>query len=289
LEDILVGEVWLCSGQSNMGLGLSKATGGEDAIANANHPRLRIFRVAQHPNYDPSDERDVKGEWLVCSPDALRNGGSFPEVGKGFSAVGFFFGRQLLETLDCPIGLIGSYVGGSPVEAWMSEEALAAYPDKRSQTARRLWNYQKARDGMEKAMAEHAPKLVAWEAEWAARNEAHRKDLAAWQAATQKAREANRPVPERPKPGPLSRRPLEPNRFPLHATVLFRGMIEPLVPYGIRGAIWYQGEGNCYPGRAKEYATSFLMMIRDWRRVGDRAIFRSCSYSCPTLPKEKSG
>ncbi|NCZ64672.1 MAG: hypothetical protein EBY62_13025, partial [Cellvibrionales bacterium] len=103
LTDILVGEVWLCSGQSNMGLGLSKATGGVEAIANADHPRLRMFRVAQHPNYDPSDERDVTGEWLVCSPDALRNGGSFSEVGKGFSAVGFFFGRQLLETLDCPI------------------------------------------------------------------------------------------------------------------------------------------------------------------------------------------
>ena len=132
LTDILVGEVWLCSGQSNMGHALSKATGGEEAIANADHPRLRMFRVAQRPNYVPSDERDVEGEWVVCSPDALsRNGG-------GFSAVGFFFGRQLLETLDCPIGLIGSYVGGSPAEAWMSEEVLAAYPDKRSQTARRL-------------------------------------------------------------------------------------------------------------------------------------------------------
>ena len=287
LTDILVGEVWLCSGQSNMGLGLSKATGGEEAIATANHPRLRMFRLAQYPNYDPSEERDVKGEWLVCSPDALRNGGSFSEVGKGFSAVGFFFGRQLLETLDCPIGLIGSYVGGSPVEAWMSEEALAAYPDKRSQTARRLWNYQKARDGMEKAMAEHAPKLVAWEAEWAARNEAHRKDLAAWQAASQKAREANKPVPERPKPGPLSRRPLEPNRFPLHATVLFRGMIEPLVPYGMRGAIWYQGEGNCYPGRAAEYATSFPMMIKDWRGRWGQGDFPFLFVQLPNFAKGK--
>jgi sialate O-acetylesterase len=287
LDDILVGEVWLCSGQSNMGLGLSKATGGEEAIANANHPRLRMFRLAQHPNYDPYEERDVKGEWLVCSPEALRNGGRFPEVGKGFSAVGFFFGRQLLESLDCPIGLIGSYVGGSPVEAWMSEEALAAYPDKRSQTASRFRDYQKARDGMEKAMAEHAPKLVVWEGEWAARNEAHRKDLAAWQAATQKAREANKPVPERPQPNPLSRRPLEPNRFPLHATVLFRGMIEPLVPYGIRGAIWYQGEGNCYPERAKEYATSFPMMICDWRARWGQGDFPFLFVQLPNFAKGK--
>ena len=279
LTDILVGEVWLCSGQSNMGHALSRATGGEEAIAAANHPKLRLFRVKQSPAYSPVD--DVEGEWIACSPDALRRNGG------GFSAVGFFFGRQLLETLDCPIGLIGSYVGGSNVEAWMSEEALSAFPDRHSQTVRRLWDYQKARDGMDQAMAEHAPKLAAWEAEWAARNEAHRKDLAAWQAATQKAREANKPVPERPKPGSLSRRPLEPNRYPHHATVLYRGMIEPLIPYGIRGTIWYQGEANCYPKRAEEYATSFPMMITDWRKRWAQGDFPFLFVQLPNFAKAK--
>ena len=279
LTDILVGEVWLCSGQSNMGHALSRATGGEQAIASANHPKLRLFRVKQNPAYSPVD--DVEGEWIVCSPDALRRNGG------GFTAVGFFFGRQLLETLDCPIGLIGSYVGGSNVEAWMSEEALATFPDRHSQTARRLFDYKKARDGMDQAMAEHAPKLAAWEAEWAARNEAHRKDLAAWQAATQKAREANKPVPERPKPGSLSRRPLEPNRYPHHATVLYRGMIEPLIPYGIRGTIWYQGEANCYPKRAEEYATSFPMMITDWRKRWAQGDFPFLFVQLPNFAKAK--
>ena len=279
LADILVGEVWLCSGQSNMGHALSRATGGEEAIAAANHPKLRLFRVKQNPAYSPVD--DVEGEWIVCSPDALRRNGG------GFTAVGFFFGRQLLEKLDCPIGLIGSYVGGSNVEAWMSEEALATFPDRHSQTARRLFDYKKARDDMEQAMAEHAPKLAAWEAEWAARNEAHRKDLAAWQAATQKAREANKPVPERPKPGSLSRRPLEPNRYPHHATVLYRGMIEPLIPYGIRGAIWYQGEANCYPKRAEEYATSFPMMITDWRKRWAQGDFPFLFVQLPNFAKAK--
>ena len=279
LTDILVGEVWLCSGQSNMGHALSRATGGEEAIAAANHPKLRLFRVKQNPAYSPVD--DVEGEWIVCSPDALRRNGG------GFTAVGFFFGRQLLEKLDCPIGLIGSYVGGSNVEAWMSEEALATFPDRHSQTARRLFDYKKARDDMEQAMAEHAPKLAAWEAEWAARNEAHRKDLAAWQAATQKAREANKPVPERPKPGSLSRRPLEPNRYPHHATVLYRGMIEPLIPYGIRGTIWYQGEANCYPKRAEEYATSFPMMITDWRKRWAQGDFPFLFVQLPNFAKAK--
>ena len=260
LKDVLVGEVWLCSGQSNMGLPISKAKGGKEVVADADLPHFRMFRVKQNPMYEPG--ADVDGDWFLCSPKAF-------EDGRDFSAVGFFFGRQLLNSQDCPIGLIGSYVGGSPVEAWMSEEALEAFPEergKRSEARKRLYFFQRARDGMEEAMAEHAPKLAAWEAEWAARNEAHREDLAAWQAATQKAREANKPLPERPKPGALSRRPLEPNRHPQRATVLFRGMIEPLIPYAIRGTIWYQGEANCYPRLAEEYATSFPLMIGDWRK-----------------------
>ena len=279
LADILVGEVWLCSGQSNMGHALSRATGGEEAIAAANHPKLRLFRVKQNPAYSPVD--DVEGEWIVCSPDALRRNGG------GFTAVGFFFGRQLLEKLDCPIGLIGSYVGGSNVEAWMSEEALATFPGRHSQTARRLFDYKKARDGMDQAMAEHTPKLVAWEAELAARNDTHREDLKAWSEAVKKARESNQPLPTRPKPAAVSRRPLEPNRYPHHATVLYRGMIEPLIPYGIRGAIWYQGEANCYPKRAEEYATSFPMMITDWRKRWAQGDFPFLFVQLPNFAKAK--
>ena len=279
LTDILVGEVWLCSGQSNMGHALSRATGGEEAITAANHPKLRLFRVKQNPAYSPVD--DVEGEWIVCSPDALRRNGG------GFTAVGFFFGRQLLEKLDCPIGLIGSYVGGSNVEAWMSEEALAAFPDRRSQAARRLFDYKKARDGMDQAIAEHAPKLVAWEAELAARNNAHRDNLKTWSEAVKKARESNQPLPTRLKPAAVSRRPLEPNRYPHHATVLYRGMIEPLIPYGIRGTIWYQGEANCYPKRAEEYATSFPMMITDWRKRWAQGDFPFLFVQLPNFAKAK--
>jgi sialate O-acetylesterase len=259
LIDILVGEVWLCSGQSNMGLPISKAKGGSDAIANADLPRLRMFRVKQNPRYEPGD--DVEGEWFVCSPSAFGDG-------RDFSAVAFFFGQQLLKTQDCPIGLIGSYVGGSPVEAWMSAEALNAFPAKRgerTETWKRYHAFRQARDGMAKAMADHGPQLAAWEAELAARNQAHREALAGWKEAAATAREASQEPPPRPQPAPVSRRPLEPNRYPHHATVLFRGMIEPLIPYSVRGAMWYQGEANCYPRRAEEYATSFPLMIADWR------------------------
>lgn len=281
LKDVLVGEVWLCSGQSNMGLAISKAKGGKEAVANADLPHFRMFRVKQNPMYEPG--ADVDGDWFPCSPKAF-------EDGRDFSAVGFFFGRQLLKSLDCPIGLIGSYVGGSPVEAWMSEKALTAFPAgiaKRSEAFKRLNAFQQARDAMGEAMVEHAPKLAAWKAELAARNENHRKDLAAWQAAVRKAREAKEPLPERPKPAALSRRPLEPNRYPHHATVLFRGMIEPLIPYAIRGTIWYQGEANCYPRRAEEYATSFPLMIEDWRQRWGRGEFPFLFVQLPNFAKGK--
>ena len=280
-RDVLVGEVWLCSGQSNMGFAISKATGGREAIAKAELPRLRMFRVKQNPRYEPGG--DVAGEWFVCSPDAFANG-------RDFSAVGFFFGQQLLESQDCPIGLIGSYVGGSPVEAWMSEDALAAFPAKRGErtdTRKRLRAFHQARDGMAAAMAEHGPKLAAWEEELAARNQAHRKALAAWKEASAKAREANQAPPPQPKPAPVSRRPLEPDRYPRHATVLFRGMIEPLIPYGLRGAIWYQGEANCYPRRADEYATSFPLMITDWRKRWGQGDFPFLFVQLPNFAKGK--
>ena len=281
LTDILVGEVWLCSGQSNMGWSISKAKGGREAIARANLPRLRMFRVKQNPRHEPGGE--VEGEWFVCSPGAFANR-------RDFSAVGFFFGQQMLESQDCPIGLIGSYVGGSPVEAWMSEEALAAFPTKRgkrSDTWKRLRAFHQARDGMAAAMAKHGPKLAAWEEELAARNQAHCKALMAWKVASAKAREANQAPPPRPKPAPVSRRPLEPDRYPHHATVLFRGMIEPLIPYGLRGAIWYQGEANCYPRRAGEYATSFPLMIADWRERWGQGDFPFLFVQLPNFAKAK--
>lgn len=281
LKDVLVGEVWLCSGQSNMGFPISKAKGGKEAVANADLPHFRMFRVKQNPMYEP--EAEVDGDWFLCSPKNF-------EDGRDFSAVGFFFGQQLQKSQDCPIGLIGSYVGGSPVEAWMSEEALEAFPARRggrTETWKRLYMFRQARDGMAKAMADHRPKLAAWEAELAARNQAHRRALTAWNEAVAEARRLKQEPPPRPQPAPVSRRPLEPNRYPHHATVLFRGMIEPLIPYGMRGAVWYQGEANCYPRRADEYATSFPLMIEDWRKRWGQGEFPFLFVQLPNLAKAR--
>jgi sialate O-acetylesterase len=116
LTDVLVGDVWLCSGQSNMGFDVSGSLNAEQEIANANYPAIRIFAVAQNPALAPA--RKVKGEWRQCSP----------ETAAKFSAAAYFFGRELHKELKIPIGLLHSSVGGTPAEAWTRLEALKTMP-----------------------------------------------------------------------------------------------------------------------------------------------------------------
>jgi sialate O-acetylesterase len=181
LDDVLVGEVWICSGQSNMQWSIKQSADPEATAAAANHPRLRLFSVPRRGASEP--QADVEGAWAVCTPESAGD----------FSAVGYHFGRHLQDALDVPIGLIGSNYGGTPAEAWTSRETLAAS-------------------------------------------------------------ETLRPILDRPIDAGNAQSP----------TVLYNAMIAPLVPYGIRGAIWYQGESNA--GRAWEYRTLFPAMIGDWRK-----------------------
>lgn len=116
IKNVLAGDVWVCSGQSNMHRPLSASTGGADAAKAANFPRMRFFSVAG--KVTPTPATDVKGEWVECTP----------ETAADFSAVGFHFGRDLHKALDVPIGLIGSKVPGTPAEAWTPESALRANP-----------------------------------------------------------------------------------------------------------------------------------------------------------------
>lgn len=120
LEDVWTGDVWVCSGQSNMQWGLRQSDGGAEAIAAADHPRLRFFEVPRRTAMTPQDA--CGGAWRVCSPDTIAN----------FSAVAYWFGSDLERELDVPIGLIGTYWGGTPAEAWTSEASLVEvqqFPD----------------------------------------------------------------------------------------------------------------------------------------------------------------
>ena len=199
-KNIAVGEVWVCSGQSNMEIGIGGCDHGKEEIAAAKYPQIRLFTVpwvrAPQPAqdvltgmiFDPRNAwvrasqptQDVHAVWYVCSPQTVSKGGW-----TGFSAAAYFFGRTLHQKLNVPVGLIHTSLGGTPAEHWTSRKALEAEPLLRSLAGQ---------DG---------------------------------------------------------------------SSTLYNGMISPLIPFAIRGVIWYQGESNV--GRAMQYRTLLPAMIRNWR------------------------
>lgn len=223
LKDVLVGEVWLASGQSNMEWPLVWATNGEQEVAAANFPQLRLFTV-QH-NVADQPAATVGGSWQLCTPDSA----------KKFSAVAYFFAHDLQRKLGVPVGLIGSYWGGTFIEAWMGDAVLkgtAAFPAINARWQKDLAVFPER--------AAHYPA-----------------DMAAWQKAEAQAKATHT---ANPLTWPL---PLVGPGTPYQLSGLFNGMIAPLQPYAVRGIIWYQGEQN-WP-HPEEYAELFPALIRSWR------------------------
>jgi len=253
-EDVLVGDVWVCSGQSNMGFSMADAHNATTELPQANDPQLRFYRVPSKVSLKPLTT--VSGTWVLCTP----------ETTKGFSAVGYFFGRELRTHLNRPIGLIGTYWGGTVAQAWTSLDALKKDPV--------LKHYVDAHDKImagytPQAVAEFQPALAAYQAQrnkWETEVNLPFKDkLRAWNEAAMKAKADNQPLP--PKPGPIPLAPkavVAPDGGQNAPANLFNAMIAPLIPYAIKGAIWYQGEGN--GGQPVEYRSLFGDMITDWRQ-----------------------
>lgn len=183
LEDVLIGEVWVGSGQSNMQWPISRSMNAEKEIAEANWPNIRLFTVTRKIAEKPQE--DCEGSWSVCSPQSIAD----------FSAVLYFFGRKIHQELGVPVGLIHSSWGGTVAEAWTSKEALESDED-------------------------FAPIL-------------------------ERGAVFNPKTPNQP-------------------AVLFNAMIHPLLNFGIRGVVWYQGESNC--ARAEQYQKLFPTLIQDWRK-----------------------
>ena len=146
IKNVLVGEVWICSGQSNMEWPLINSQNGADAVAQANYPEIRLFTVQKTTSRTPLD--DVKGQWIVTTPD---------KVGQ-FSAVGYFFGRELYQKLNVPVGLIHTSWGGTPAEAWTSNDALATTSDLQPILAR----YQEGLKNVGERQQEYARRLAEW-------------------------------------------------------------------------------------------------------------------------------
>jgi sialate O-acetylesterase len=240
-KDILIGEVWLCSGQSNMGWPLVSADGGKEAAAAAGDNELRLFNV--HAHVADAPEENAQGTWAVDAPGPAG----------GFSAVAYFYGKELRKHLKVPVGLIKSAVGGTVADAWTPLADLETNPTLKpllEQHARAIENYPKT---VEAYKANEAQLLAKYEAD------------AAKFAALPAAEKAKQRAPRKPVA------PAHPDKNPNRPYGLYNGSIAPLAPYGIRGAIWYQGESNS--GRAAQYRTLFPAMIGGWRRVWGQGDF----------------
>ena len=251
-KNILVGDVWVCSGQSNMQFALNQASNATSELPKADDPQLRLFLVPG--KYAVNPQTDTAGRWVLCTP----------ATAAGFTAVGYFFGRDLRAHLKRPVGLIGSYWGGTPAQSWTSIEALQSNPPFADYVA----GHKAVADPYPQQEAAYAGKMADYQAavkQWNVDNgEAWAATMKDYNAAAAQARAAKLPPPPRPvPPKPMPLMPRDPEGGPGVASELYNGMIAPLIPYAIKGAIWYQGESN--EGRGKEYATLFPRMITDWR------------------------
>jgi sialate O-acetylesterase len=219
LSRVLVGEVWIASGQSNMEWPMRASFDADTEISKARNPQLRLYTVPKLKAESPRE--NIDGRWVECTP----------ETTPGFSAVAYYFARDLQKALGVPVGIIHTSWGGSPAEVWMSRDVLAKNADYKRDIL----------DASETAFAKYQQSLAAFKQEQ--------------EAAKKEGKEFKKQAP----------------RAPWRATELYNGMIAPLIPFTIKGAIWYQGESNA--GRAWEYRQLFQDMITNWRRDWDLGNF----------------
>jgi sialate O-acetylesterase len=254
LKQVFVGEVWVCSGQSNMHWMVRNTVGAEEAIAQSANPMLRLFTVPVKKSETPLD--DVASQWVEAGPETVPS----------FSAVAYYFGRDLQKALKIPVGLIHTSLGGSPAEAWMSRRVLDPDPEYKAlvdAVPPAMERYREAKAKFDEGL----PKLrEEVQAEVAAARKKARELLDAAQgqgdeaAAKAKAEGDELVRAAQRRGGPRLRGP----RIPWVPAELYNGMIASIIPYGIKGAIWYQGESNA--GRAFQYRRLFVDMIRNWRQ-----------------------
>ncbi len=230
LTNVLFGEVWVCSGQSNMQWSVSASKDSEPEIAAADYPNIRLFYVPRVPSGLP--QNDVEADWYETTPETIAN----------FSAVAYYFGRKLYKNLDVPIGLINTSWGGTRIEPWTPPAGFASVPTLESIS-------KEIQEAHENYLQQLPQKM---------------KDIEAWIAETREALETGVRLTEMPD----NRHPL---RHQARPTGLYNGMVHPLVPYAIRGALWYQGESNLREGML--YHEKMKALINGWRAVWGQGDF----------------
>ena len=237
LQDILVGEVWLCSGQSNMVFSLKGSKNAKEEIAAADFPAIRYFSVTrQYASHDFDDSPGATWEKTT------------PKTAPGFSAVAYFFAKKIHRQLNVPVGIVYSAWGGTPAEAWTPAPAM----EKDTILTRYFTRWKYIQDNVGKDS-------VAWHEALAKWQQAH---PGADSADTQKTDDQFAPTGD-------SKKPAEPQTHYYFVRpwrepgVLFNGMIQPVIPYSIKGVLWYQGESNV--NYADEYFRLMNAMIQSWR------------------------
>ena len=228
--NILFGEVWVCSGQSNMQWSVSASKDSEAEIAAANYPSIRLFDVPRVPS--GLLQNDVEADWYETTPETIAN----------FSAVAYYFGRKLYKNLDVPIGLINTSWGGTRIEPWTPPDGFASVPTLESISKEIQEAHENYRQQLPQKM----------------------EDIEAWIAETREALETDTRLAQMPD----NRHPL---RHQARPTGLYNGMVHPLVPYAIRGALWYQGESNLRDGML--YHEKMKALINGWREVWGQGDF----------------
>ena len=225
VSNILIGEVWAGSGQSNMQWGVNSSTNAPQEIANAKFPKIRLFMIPLVPAGTPAEQ--VNARWVECSPETV--GGS--------SAVLYFFGRELHQKLDLPVGLITTAWGGTRIQPWIPPQGYTAIPELQAEKTEMLG-----------FLNDYANRLVS-----------HADAIKAYGEQIQAA------APGAPLPAVPQSLPGHPLNSNYQHTGLYNGMIHPIVPFGIRGFLWYQGESN--NGQGMHYYQLQRGLIEGWRSV----------------------
>ena len=229
IKNILVGEVWVCSGQSNMEMTLTSAwpkpiVNWKDEVAAASYPEIRLYHFGRKAS--DSMVTDANSKWVLCDTISV----------KRFSAVGYFFARDLYKHLNVPIGILFSSVGGTPAQDWVRRSTLETNTE------------------LKILVEEHDIAVEKFPAALEKFNTQKEQLMTKWLQDTVAASIVKKPFPKKPAA------PRDPKEG---AGGLYNGMINPLIPYAIKGVVWYQGESNRYNPR--QYRTLFPALINDWR------------------------
>lgn len=231
-QDVYVGEVWLCSGQSNMDMTVARedrywcgVNNEQSEVAAAHYPLIRVFDVP----FLPTDtiQKNISSKWEICSPETVGH----------FSATAYFFAREIYNRYNVPIGLITTAYGASTAEAWTSGSALVAHPQ------------------LKYLLDEYAAKCSAYDTSKIAQQK-YRTAYAQWKVDAENAIALGKDKPREPK-NP------DPKNDQHSPAVLYNGMVAPLIPFAIKGVIWYQGESN--GPTAKIYSQLMEALIGNWR------------------------